>query len=115
MCEILTIYKGKIIIYEKNTIARIIQVIGILTIIIGLIEDYLGGKIVTSAYSSKFSFEIALPIWIARFVSRIICIGFSEIVALLHNIYLKLQNIDYQFKISSLIYVKVYFSLVVIT
>lgn len=63
--------------YEKNTIARIIQVIGILTIIMGLVKGYLTGKIPTGHYSSEFSLKIVLPIWTARFVSKIICIEFS--------------------------------------
>lgn len=71
-----------------NTIGTIIMVIGICVIVAGFFSGMImEGKL--GSWSYTFEFELALPYWIAGFISGMIFIGMAEIINLLHKIYNK--------------------------
>lgn len=72
-----------------NTIGNIIKIIGFCVMFVGFVVGALMEKELGS-YSYTFEIKIALPFWIAGFISGTIFIGVAEIINLLHKIHEKL-------------------------
>ena len=79
---------------SKNRVARIIQVFAVLIYSLGAVWGFVVGNSVGNVttyfysgyHSNSFSFQSALIVWIAAFVSGTMMLGFAEIIRLLQEI-----------------------------
>jgi hypothetical protein len=76
----------------NNLVGKIIQAIGIIEILAGLIAGFVFGTTYDEFGTSTFHIQSALIWWISGIVTGMLLIGFSEVIKLLDNINNKLGN-----------------------
>jgi AAA+ ATPase superfamily predicted ATPase len=75
-----------------NNVASLLKVIGITTIVIGVIAGLIFGDVyaiertVGFRVERSYNFSIMFITWLSAFITGVVFIGFSEIVKLLHKI-----------------------------
>lgn len=69
---------------NKNTISRIIFLLGLIIMIVAAFVGIFAGA--TDSYDSTVDWSVALPIWGMGLVCGFLILGFSEVIRLLQDI-----------------------------